>query len=61
MCFTGGYKDVDFDVDAYYDDVLKFDDNTKTWIQVGILPDARSNHAVAVVNFEDVVNQCQNL
>ena len=38
--------------------VLKFDQSTLAWSQVGVLQQARTGHAMSVVNMEDVQDYC---
>ena len=54
MIIAGG-QDTDR---KYYNDTLKFDTTTETWLQVGKLTKARAWHAMSVVKLSDVSKYC---
>ena len=47
--YLGGW---DFDNNVNSDKILEFDPLTETWEVVGRMNEARSDHAVSVINFE---------
>ena len=45
--------------DGYYtDEILEFRPDTEEWSLAGRMIQARSNHAVSTINFEDVRDHC---
>ena len=51
----GGY-----DGSSRYDDIWKYDADTKQWEKVGQMSEARSTHAVTTVANKDLVKYCNN-
>ena len=39
-------------------EILEFDPETKKWTQIGTMMEARSSHAVSMVNYEDYAEYC---
>ena len=54
----GAEVDVKTQDQEVYNDILKFDTVTETWKQVGQLAKARANHAMSLVNIEDINEYC---
>ena len=44
--------------ESYRNEILEFDPETKKWSQIGKMREARSAHAVSVVNYEDYAEYC---
>ena len=42
----------------YYNDILKFDTTTQTWLKVGQLTKVRTWHAMSIVPIDQVKNYC---
>lgn len=38
--------------------ILEYNPDTKEWSKIGSMKEARSGHAVAIVNFDDFKDQC---
>ena len=53
MFISGGY-----DNDHDYDEILEFRPDTDDWSLAGRMVEARYDHAVSTINFEDVRAWC---
>ena len=56
---AGGTHEIDlYSLYIYEKTVLKFDPITFHWSEVGTMKERRSNHAMSVVNADDVAEYC---
>ena len=50
---SGGY-----DGSKYLNKILEFNYETETWTEIGTIEEARGQHAVSVVSYDDYANWC---
>ena len=44
--------------ETYIADILEFSDSEEKWTKVGEMAKSRQDHAVSIVDFEDLKNYC---
>ena len=47
--------------DTTYDDILEFNTEDGTWIEVGSMVISRSDHAVSVINYREIAEYCNQV
>ena len=55
---AGGIGDWDGSQYPIFDDILEFDETEEDWKKVGAMSVKRFDHAVAVINYNSIVEYC---
>ena len=57
--FSGGYRETLLGEEIYFDTILQWNTSEQEWLQVAVMSQARSSHAMSVVSKQDILQYCQ--
>ena len=57
--FPGGYRETLLGEEIYSDTILQWRTSEQEWLQVAVMSQARSSHAMSVVSKQDILEYCQ--
>ena len=57
--FPGGYRETLLGEEIYFDTILQWSTSGQEWLQVAVMSQARSSHAMSVVSKQDILQYCQ--